>query len=160
MLFALTCYSSCIGQFQHFCLFKLFLHLNRAWRLMCVYLKKLRHIGCDTDVLLQQHKKIAMSTLQPDFCGKSMNWVWLDLVKVGKWQALCFRSFGIQLWLWKHLKLMMILTGCYIFCLMLPSGIASGIWLHSIYIAVVSDAAPWLWWKGYCSLEMSLHPIG
>jgi hypothetical protein len=44
-------------------------------------------------------------------------------------------------------------------------GIPSGLWLHSIYIAVVSDVAPWLlgmsftmWWKGHCSLEMSLHP--
>jgi hypothetical protein len=46
-----------LGSFQqwvHFCLFELFLHLNRAWWLMCVYLKKLRHIGCDTDVFLQQ----------------------------------------------------------------------------------------------------------
>ncbi len=35
----------------------------------------------------------------------------LDLVKVGKWQAICFRSFGIRLWHWNHLRLMMTLTG-------------------------------------------------
>ncbi len=68
-----------------FFLFNLFLHLNRAWWLMWVYLEKLRHIGCDTDVLLQQHKKFAMSILQPDFCGKSMNRVWLVVLHVTGW---------------------------------------------------------------------------